>query len=64
MTVFRGNQKGYVIDYNKYEAQVQWEDEFGHRQVQNPLRINDFENIRFSYDEDAKFILGLLRKGK
>lgn len=52
--VHRDNQKGIVVEHNKFEMSVRWDGS------STPERINNLSGIRFEYDEDYKFFKKLL----
>lgn len=49
--VYDGNRKGYIVGYNEWEVQVQWEDN-GVRSISVPVR--DVGSLRFQFEDDSR----------
>lgn len=60
--VYKTGKRGYIVEYNKFEILVQWEDEFGNRSPPRPCRT--LEGLRFEFEEDEKKFTRLLNRGK
>jgi hypothetical protein len=60
--VYKDGQKGYVVEYNKFEILVQWEDEFGRRSL--PTSCKTLDGLRFEFEEDEKKFSKLLGSRK
>ena len=58
--VHNSGRKGYVVGYNKFEMLIQWEDEFGNRDI--PEAFSRVDELRFEYSQDHKFFSKLFKR--